>query len=62
MIALNLTSEGDTEALWEGVEGGIREEWNAFSYFIVSETESGSAASVFVSSDWPSAELLRSRD
>ena len=55
---LNLTSHGDVEVLWEGIEDGAREDWNAFSYFIVSETASGPAASIFVSSDWPSAEAF----
>jgi hypothetical protein len=56
--SLDLAGESDPEALWEGIEDGAREDWNAFSYFIVSETVLGPTAPVFVSADWPSAEAF----
>jgi hypothetical protein len=46
------------EFLWEAVEDGAREDWDSFSYFIVNEECSGRTSSLFVSSDWPSAEAF----
>jgi hypothetical protein len=48
----------DTETLWEEIEGGAREDWNSFSYFVVTEATAGSPATVFVSADWPTAEAF----
>ncbi len=45
----------NTEALWEGIEDGAREDWDSFSYFVVTEATTGSPATVFVSADWPTA-------
>jgi hypothetical protein len=44
------------EALWLEVEGGAREDWNTFSYFVVVELEGSGSTPVYVSADWPSAE------
>jgi hypothetical protein len=54
------TSSDDdhTEALWQEVQDGAREEWNTFSYFIVSEEAAGRSQPLFVSADWPSAEAF----
>ena len=55
---LDIEEREDTEALWEEMEEGSREDWNAFSYFVVTEAIAGSPASVFVSPDWPTAEAF----
>jgi hypothetical protein len=49
------------DALWEGVQDGAREDWNRFSYFIVSEEVGSRSAALYVSSDWPSAEAYAKR-
>jgi hypothetical protein len=46
------------EALWQEVQDGAREEWNTFSYFIVTEETAGRSLPLFVSPDWPSAEAF----
>ena len=46
------------EALWQEVQDGAREEWNTFSYFIVTEETAGRSLSLFVSPDWPTAEAF----
>src|ERR1035441_4923729 len=48
-----------TEAIWQEVQDSAREEWNSFSYFIVSEETAGRSLPLFVSADWPSAEIGR---
>ncbi len=47
-----------SDALWEEIEEGSREDWNSFSYFIVTETLTGASRSLFVSADWPTAEAF----
>ena len=42
--------------------GGAREDWNSFSYFVVQEKGEHSLRYLFVSSDWPSAELYAKRE
>jgi hypothetical protein len=49
------------DALWQEVEDGAREDWNTFSYFIVSEEIAGRTVPLYVSSDWPSAEVFAKR-
>jgi hypothetical protein len=46
------------DALWVEVEGGAREDWNTFSYFVVIEQEGSGSTPLFVSADWPSAEAF----
>jgi hypothetical protein len=46
------------DTLWEEIEDGAREDWNAFSYFIVTEQTGTEAAPVFVSPEWPIAEAF----
>ena len=55
---LQLEEREDAEALWEEVEEGAREEWNTFSYFVVTEASMGLSTSLLVSSDWPTAEAF----
>jgi hypothetical protein len=55
----NVASPGEDdadEALWEAVEDGAREDWNSFSYFVVTEAFAGHTVLLFVSSDWSSSE------
>jgi septum formation topological specificity factor MinE len=54
------TSSDDdhSEVLWQEIQDGAREEWNTFSYFIVSEEAAGRSLPLFVSADWPSAEAF----
>jgi len=57
----DLPLPGDPEyadALWEEIEEGAREDWNAFSYFIVLAASNGTSQPLFVSPDWPSAEAF----
>jgi hypothetical protein len=44
------------DAVWEEMRQGAREDWNAFSYFVVVERASGLSKALYVSPDWPSAE------
>jgi hypothetical protein len=46
------------EDLWQELQEGAREDWNTFSYFIVTEQNGKEASPVFVSSDWPTAEAF----
>jgi len=43
------------EAVWQEVEDSAREDWNAVSYFVVTEETKGETTLLFVSADWPSA-------
>jgi hypothetical protein len=66
--ALDLSREDhknpDTESsdfadeIWEELKQEAREDWNAFSYFVVREVGSGSTQPLYVSPDWPSAEAF----
>lgn len=51
-----LSDENYADAIWQEVQDGAREEWNAFSYFVMSKEEAGKSEPLFVSADWPSAE------
>jgi hypothetical protein len=66
-LAKSLASHGDSdipplgssefaEYLWQEIQDGAREDWNKFSYFVVTEGVSTNEKSVFVSADWPTAE------
>jgi len=55
---LEVGAEIDTDALWEEVQDGAREDWNTFSYFVVREDVGSHSVSLYVSSDWPSAEAF----
>jgi hypothetical protein len=46
------------DALWQEVEDGAREDWNAFSYFVVTEQSGREYVPLYVSADWPSAEAF----
>ena len=46
------------DTIWQEVEEGSREDWNAFSYFVVTESSTHRTAPVFVCSDWPTAEAF----
>jgi hypothetical protein len=68
VLAQTLSDEGATleadrgdEDLWQALEEGAREDWNSFSYFVVQEKGEHSLQYLFVSSDWPSAELYAKR-
>jgi hypothetical protein len=47
-----------TDSIWQELEDGAREDWNKFSYFVVTEDAGNRPAPVFVSADWPSAEAF----
>jgi hypothetical protein len=52
-----ISASDGTDALWEEIQDGAREDWNTFSYFVVAETsQNGISKYLFVSSDWPTAE------
>ena len=44
--------------LWAEIEEGAREDWNKFSYFVVTESVSTDERPLFVSADWPTAEAF----
>jgi hypothetical protein len=46
------------EMIWQELEDGAREDWNTFSYFIVTKSGPAVASPVFVSPDWPTAEAF----
>jgi hypothetical protein len=69
VLAQTLSNEGSPleansgdEDLWQAIEEGAREDWNSFSYFVVQEKGEHSLRYLFVSSDWPSAELYAKRE
>jgi plasmid stability protein len=44
--------------LWEELLDSAREDGNLLSFFVVTETKSNEAATLYVSPDWPSAEVF----
>ena len=46
------------DSIWEEMNEGAREDWDSFSYFIVTEQSAGGTANLYVSADWPSAEAF----
>jgi hypothetical protein len=56
-----LEADSGDEDLWQAIAEGAREDWNSFSYFVVQEKGEHSPHYLFVSSDWPSAELYAKR-
>ena len=44
--------------LWGELEDAAREDGNLCSFFVVNEVSGGTSHSIFVSSDWPSAEAF----
>jgi hypothetical protein len=53
-----ISGSEDAEALWDEIEEGAREDWNKFSYFVVTEGNTENSTSLLVSSDWPTAEAF----
>jgi hypothetical protein len=51
-------SDLDDDGLWQEIEDGSREDWNTFSYFVVAERRDADSRTVFVCSDWPTAEAF----
>ncbi|HEV2577129.1 MAG TPA: hypothetical protein VGU25_07955 [Acidobacteriaceae bacterium] len=48
--------DGYEEFVWDVMVEEAREEYNTFSYFIVTKTVGGRSEELFVSPDWPTAE------
>ena len=46
------------DSIWQELEDGAREDWNKFSYFVVTEDTANRPSPVFVSADWPTAEAF----
>jgi hypothetical protein len=46
------------QVAWEDVEEDAREDGNLFSFFVVTEKRNGNEKPVYVSPDWPSAEIF----
>ena len=46
------------DVIWQEVENGAREDWNTFSYFVVTTAAGNKVTPVFVSADWTSAEAF----
>jgi hypothetical protein len=53
--------DGYTDALWDELQESAREDWNTFSYFIVSEEAAGRSVPLYVSAEWPSAEAFANK-
>lgn len=49
------------EELLEAAQEDVRLDPNLYSFFVVSETRAGKAESLFISTDWPSAESFAKR-
>jgi hypothetical protein len=50
--------EPTTEVAWEDIEEDAREDGNILSFFVVTEKRNGDEKPVYVSPDWPSAEIF----
>jgi len=50
--------DGFGDALWEEIKDDAREDWNLFSYFVVQEHNESGINPLYVSADWPSAEVF----
>ena len=50
------TDEGYEGFIWDVMVDEAREEWNLFSYFIVTKSSGHRTEDLFVSGDWPTAE------
>lgn len=48
--------EGYEEFVWDVMVEEAREEYNTFSYFVVTKTRGSRSEELFVSPDWPTAE------
>jgi hypothetical protein len=48
--------EGYEDFIWDVMVDEAREEWNLFSYFVVTKSFGGRTEELFVSEDWPTAE------
>ena len=49
------TDEGYEDFIWDVMVDEAREDWNSFSYFIVTKTRGRQTEELFVSGDWPTA-------
>ena len=50
------TDEGYEDFIWDVMVDEAREDWNSFSYFIVTKSRGRQTEELFVSGDWPTAE------
>lgn len=50
------TDEGYEDFIWDVMLDEAREDWNSFSYFIVTKSRGRQTEEHFVSGDWPTAE------
>lgn len=55
------TDEGYSDFIWDVVVDEAREDWNTFSYFVVTKFLGPSREDLFVSPDWPTAETFVKR-
>ena len=50
------TDDGYEDFIWDVMVDEAREDWNSFSYFIVTKSRGRQTEELFVSGDWPTAE------
>jgi hypothetical protein len=50
------TDEGYEDFIWDVMVDEAREDWNSFSYFIVTKSRGRETEELFVSGDWPTAQ------
>ena len=55
------TDENYEDLVWEAMVDEAREDWNAFSYFVVTKTTGRKTEELFVSADWATAEAYVKR-
>lgn len=55
------TDESYEEFIWGAMLDSAREDYNTFSWFVVSRSSGRSSAELFVSPDWPTAEAYVKR-
>ena len=48
--------EGYEDFIWDVMVDEAREDWNSFSYFIVTKSHGRQTEELFVSGDWPTAQ------
>jgi hypothetical protein len=48
--------DGYEDFIWDVMVDDAREDWNSFSYFVVTKSNGRKTEGLFVSGDWPTAE------
>ena len=49
------TNDGNEDIIWDVIVDEARDDWNSFSYFIVTKSRRSETQELIVSGDWPTA-------